>query len=84
MTPKIARVKAQADCKLLVEFENGEARLFDVAPLLDKGVFSELRDPAYFESVRVIFGGIEWPNEQDLSADTLYLRGVPLDLASRA
>jgi len=78
MTPKIAHVEARPGHKLHVGFENGEARLFDVTPYLDKGVFQELRDEAYFQCVRPVWGGVEWPHEQDLSADTLYCAGTPL------
>ena len=78
MTPKITYVEACAEHKLHVRFENGEARLFDVEPYLDKGVFRELRDEAYFQHVRLVWGGVEWPHEQDLSADTLYCAGKPL------
>ena len=78
MTPKITQVEARPEHKLHVRFENGEARIFDLEPFLDKGIFRELEDETYFRRVRRIPGGIEWPNEQDLSADTLYLGGTPL------
>lgn len=78
MTPKITHVEAQQGHNLRLVFENGEARLFDVTPYLDKGVFRELRDEAYFQRVRPIWGGVEWPHEQDLSADTLYCSGIPI------
>lgn len=57
--------------KLKIELSNGKIGLFDVSPYLDKGVFYELRDPQYFRRVRVAFGGIMWPHEQDFSADTI-------------
>jgi hypothetical protein len=77
MTPKICRVEAMPHYRLFVWFENGESRLFDCQPFLDKGVFRELREESYFRAVRLIWGGVGWPHEQDLSADTLYLRGAP-------
>ncbi len=77
MTPKITQVEAWPGHRLRVGFENGEARLFDVTPYLDKGVFRQLRDEAYFQRVRTVWGGVEWPHEQDLSADTLYCAGTP-------
>ena len=40
-------------------------------PYLDAGVFYELRDPEYFKKVKVFFGGIAWPNEQDISSETI-------------
>src|SRR5262245_48669982 len=57
MTPKITQVEARPGHKLHVGFENGESRLFDVTPYLDKGVFRELRDEAYFRRVRPVAGG---------------------------
>lgn len=32
---------------------------FDATSLLEKGIFSELKDPNYFQQVRVAFGAIE-------------------------
>ena len=44
----------------------------------DKGAFTELKDEAYFRQARVAFGAVSWPNEQDLSHDTLYQLGIPV------
>ena len=55
-----------------------------MTPYLSKGVFIQLRDPAIFAAVRVAYGSVEWPGEIDLSYDTLYIRGIPVDsLTSR-
>ena len=78
MSPQIAGVEVMAGYKLSVRFGNGESRLFDVRPYLGKGVFKELKNESYLKKVRIISGGIRWPHEQDLSADTLYYRGIPL------
>lgn len=78
MTPQIVKVEVMPGYKLCVRFRNGESRLFDVGPYLNKGVFKELKNEAYLKKVRIISGGIDWPHEQDLSADTLYYRGVSL------
>ena len=75
MNPTVITVKPENDYKLAVTFDNGEKRLFDVTPFLDKGVFSELKNVDYFKKVKVAFGAIEWPNEQDFSKDTLYMLG---------
>jgi hypothetical protein len=68
-----------ADYKLRVQFVNDELKEFDVTPFLEKGIFSELKDESYFKQVRVAFGSVEWPNEQDFSKDTLYLLGNPVE-----
>lgn len=56
---------------LLVKLSNGKKGSFDVKPYLDKGIFTELKDKNYFSSVKIGFGGIIWPHEQDFSADTI-------------
>ncbi|MDO8952131.1 MAG: DUF2442 domain-containing protein [Draconibacterium sp.] len=43
MNPRVQKVKPLDDFKLLIVFENGEERIFDVTPFLDKGIFTELR-----------------------------------------
>lgn len=84
MTPQIAKVKVMSEYKLCIRFGNGESRLFDVGPYLNKGVFKELKNESYLKKVRIISGGIEWPHEQDLSADTLYYRGISLRKPNKA
>ncbi len=83
MTPKIINVKAKPKYKLQVKFKGKSDRLFDVKPLLNKGVFKELRNNNYFKKVRLVWGGVEWPHQQDLSADTLYARSVPVKAPRR-
>jgi len=57
--------------RLRIQLSNGKRGLFDVSPYLDKGVFHELREPQYFRRVKVAFGGVMWPHEQDFSAETI-------------
>lgn len=76
MNPSVKSVEAIAGYKLRLQFENGEQKVFDVSLFLDKGIFVELKDENYFKKVRVAFGSVEWPHEQDFSRDTLYLLGT--------
>ena len=84
MNPHVIRVTAQPQHRLLLEFANGEIRLFDLAPWLDRGVFRALRDSPDFEQARVVDGSVEWPGEIDLSYDTLYLRSVAVKQSTPA
>lgn len=84
MNPHVIHLTPQADHRLLLEFDNGETRIFDLTPYLDKGVFRALRDGAEFAQARVVDGSIEWPGEIDLSYDTLYLRSVAVVPAATA
>ncbi len=68
---KVISVEAIENHKLLVSLSNSKKGIFNVSPYLDKGVFRELRDPEYFRRVRVAYGGVTWPHEQDFSAETI-------------
>ena len=73
---KVVAVKALEEYRLELRFASGELRIFDASPYLEKGIFTELKDPSYFRKVRVAFGTVAWPNEQDFSPETLYLESV--------
>jgi len=67
------------DYNLILTFENGEKRQFDMNPFLDKGIFKELRNIAKFNSVRISFDTIQWDNQADLDPETLYLDSVRIN-----
>lgn len=68
----VTEVVPTAEYQLLLTFENGEKRRFDMKPYLQQGVFAELRDLSLFNSVRVSFDSIEWDNEADFDPELLY------------
>ena len=68
---KVTKVKANNDYTLFVELSDGRSGIFDAKPYLEKGVFTQLKGKNYFKQVKPLFCGIVWPNEQDLSADTI-------------
>jgi Protein of unknown function (DUF2442) len=79
LNPYIKQVRSMNDYCLHLTFENGEERIFDVTPYLDRGIFASLKDPKLFSTVRVVAGSIEWSNELDLSYDTVYLESWSLN-----
>ena len=81
---RINAVRALDDYHLELAFNNGEIRLFDARPYLDKGIFIELKDVSYFRSVRLAFGSIAWPHEQDFGPDSLYAESRPVCMTAAA
>lgn len=61
---------------LLLTFENGEKRQFDMKPYLDLGIFKELKDLRLFRTVKTNFDSIEWDNEADLDPEVLYQNSI--------
>ena len=72
----VKEVKALHDYRLLLTFDNGEIRLFDVSPYLSIGRFAELKDISLFSSVAVKFDSIEWANHLDIDPEFLYEKSV--------
>ena len=68
----VRKVIPQDNFFLLLVFENGEKRKFDMKPYLDLGIFKELNDLNVFNSVKVSFDSIEWDNEADIDPEVLY------------
>ena len=82
MNPRVASLIPKPGHRLLLSFENGETKLFDLTPWLDRGVFRALRDSDDFALAQVVDGSVEWPGEVDLSYDTLYVRSVAVHTAA--
>ena len=73
----VVKVKVGADYALLLEFENGEKRVFDMRPYLDKKPFVKIKDASLFVQARVDYGTVIWPGNIDIAPETLYDRSVP-------
>jgi hypothetical protein len=68
----IKEVKPTDNYQLLLTFENGEKRQFDMKPYLEYGIFQELKDLNLFNTVKLSFDSIEWANEADFDPEILY------------
>lgn len=71
MMEKVTFVKPENNYMLNIKLSNGKSGFFNVKPYLNKGIFQELKNQEYFGLVKIAFGGVVWPNEQDFSADTI-------------
>ena len=73
----VVSVTPQKDYTLLLEFENGERRRFDMKPLLDKKPFSKLEDLPLFMKATVAYGTVVWPGNIDIAPETLWDESQP-------
>lgn len=80
MYAKIISVQAIDDHTLVVEFENQQKRKYDVVPLLEREMFSPLKNSGLFKNVRVDKGGyaVYWNDEIDISEYELWIHGIPV------
>jgi len=73
----VKSVRVRDDYMLEIEFRNGEIRLFDSKPYLERGAFKVLKDPARFRQAYVAFDTVCWPGNLDIAPETLYDRSRP-------
>jgi hypothetical protein len=78
---KVLSVQANNDYTLDLKFDDGSSRRFDMKPYLEYGIFKELKDQSYFKKVGVAFGTVQWPNDQDIGPETLYLESMIIESA---
>ena len=89
---KIVSVEPNEDFTLFLTFDNGECRILDVKPVLDKGgVFTPFRDYNNFKRVYLddtgcvswdidpeIDSNVVWNNKVDICPDGCYVDSVPV------
>ncbi len=74
----VTQVEPQEDSTLLLVFENGQKRRFDMKPLLDRKPFTRLRDLPLFMKATVAYGTVVWPGNIDIAPETLWDRSEPV------
>ncbi|ERM92529.1 hypothetical protein O163_05040 [Caldanaerobacter subterraneus subsp. yonseiensis KB-1] len=79
---KVVSVKATDDYKLIVVFDNGTVKEYDMKPKLNEYPFEMLKNKAFFKAVKVDAGGygVSWNTEIDLSEYELWKNGKEIKL----
>jgi len=78
LQPTVLEVTPMADYKLMLTFENGEKKIFDVTPYIDGPWFGKLRDVVFFNSVYIAGKSVKWADGQDISPHELYGSSKPI------
>lgn len=65
-------VKAQEDYTLLITFADGERRLYNARPLLEKAIYSPLKNITFFLTAKADCGTVVWNDELDIAPEHLY------------
>ncbi|MGF7431934.1 DUF2442 domain-containing protein [Thermoanaerobacterium thermosaccharolyticum] len=79
---KIIAVRAIDDHKLIVSFENGVIKEYNMKQKLDEWPFNLLKNKAFFKTVKVDTGGygVSWDSNIDLSEYELWNNGKNISL----
>lgn len=73
--PKPVEVRALANFRIWLRYDDGTQGEVDLSNLAGRGVFAAWHDPAVFSAVRVApYGAVEWGSDIDLCPDALYMQ----------
>ncbi len=76
LRPTVTKAIPKEDYILLLEFNNGEKKLFDVKPYIIGSWFGKLKDKIYFSQIKTNGFNIEWTDGQDICPDDLYFKSI--------
>ena len=75
---KICGVRPMPQNMLWVRFNTGEAKIYDMTPILTQDAFAPLKNFELFKSVYIDYGVPVWKDgEIDIAPEELYQNGVP-------
>lgn len=78
MNPRPTKVTALDNYKLLITFQNGEKKIFDVTPLLPLPLYQPLRNIAFFQTAKADGMCVYWNDDIDLCPDMVYNDSAPI------
>ena len=78
LRPTAIDVESISDYKLIIDFDNGDRRIFDVKPYITGNWYGQLSDKTYFNNVFTNGFTVEWKNGQDICPDELYYNSIPI------
>lgn len=71
----VLSVEVLDDFKLLLTFDNGEIKVYDMKPHLH-GIFEILKDPNMFALAHVDYDTVCWTDQLDIDPEILYEDGI--------
>ena len=74
----VVHVTVKPDFELLLEFENGERRKFNMGPYIDQKPWVRLKSGSTFWGAFVENGTVVWPGNIDIDPETLYDYSIPI------
>jgi len=79
LRPSAIDVKPLDNYKLLVFFDNGEKKIFDINDYFSIKPFQQLMNKTIFNTVRTNGITVEWLDGIDICPDDLYYNSVPVN-----
>lgn len=75
---QVKTVSPLPDYKLLLSFCDQTIRIYDCKPLLDKGIFKQLKNQSLFEQAHIVASTVAWNEEIDIAPEELYYNSTTI------
>lgn len=76
LQPELISVTPKENYKLLLVYETGERKIFDVLPYMSGSWYGGLKDISNFNSVKLANHSVEWSGGQDIAPHELYNNSI--------
>lgn len=77
--PKIDKVEIIEDYKLVLYFETGEKKLYDMKKNFKYKCFKKLENMELFKTVKAVGETIEWETGEDINPEDLYFNSEAIN-----
>lgn len=74
----VKKVIPRSDYTLVLFFENGQIKLFNAKPLLQKPIYKALKNLNFFMKASASCGTVVWDENIDIAPEYLYEHGIPI------
>ena len=74
----VKEVQPQNDYTLIITFADGTKKIYNARHLLDKAIYAELRNIAFFLKAKVDCGTVVWNDDIDIAPEHLYSCSQPV------
>lgn len=68
----VKEVQPRKDYTLLITFADGTKKIYDARPLLEKPIYAQLKNPAFFLKAEVDCDTVVWSDDIDIAPEHLY------------
>lgn len=78
MNPRPKNVEYSSPHQLIISFEDGQVKQFDLKPYLHYPIYEDLQDESFCSKAVVKYGTVVWNEEIDFDPDRLFLESKKL------
>jgi len=79
LRPTATEVVPFPNYEVLLRFDNGEVKVFDVSPYIEGNWYGKIGNPDYFKTVHCDGFTIAWQDGQDICPDDVYYNSTPFE-----